>query len=565
MSMRSVNQLFMKPSMFKVRKPLRLSALAVAVWVSLPASAQTVPDAGRVLQQITPQAPELQTSPDLNLQAPLPATTSGGGAKVELASVEFTGNSEFSEAELLEVLGPVQGEKFDLAGLRELVLRISQYYHEQGYPFARAYLPAQSLNDGALRIDILEGRYGRVTASGDESLVEGARRYLAPLSSGEVITSQKLERQVLLLNDLPGIDAAPVIRPAQQTGAGDLDVEVQRSTWANGQVGFDNHGNRYSGKIRGFANIDINSAVLFGDQISVRTLVSEEELWLGSLAYSAALGSSGLRGSVGYAETQYELGGEFEDLEATGSAEIISAGLSYPLLRSQQTNLLLSVSYEHKHLEDSFGATDVTERKVSNSVPMALQFDHRDNFAGGGITYGNLTWTHGQLRLDDALKMQDQLTADSNGSFDKLNLDVARLQLLPHGFTGYGRIAGQWAGENLDSSEGFGLGGATAVRAYPVGEGYGDEGWFVQTELRYAMGNWTPFVFYDNGRVTLVKSPWADDENHRSIAGAGTGLRYNRGGWGLEGSLAWRTAGGAPESDSRDDVPVAWFSARYGF
>lgn len=179
--------------------------------------------------------------------------------------------------------------------------------------------------------------------------------------------------------------------------------------------------------------------------------------------------------------------------------------------------------------------------------------------------FGTLTWTPGELHLDSGLRAADRLSAKSAGRFDKLNLDVARLQLLPAGFSLYGRFSGQLANDNLDSSEDFGLGGPTGVRAYPSGEGYGDEGWLSQLELRYAMGAFSPFVFHDSGRVSVAHDTWQAGDNHRSLSGAGAGLRFSQGPWQAEATVAWRTAGGKPESDSRDRVPTSWLSAQYQF
>ena len=47
------------------------------------------------------------------------------------------------------------------------------------------------------------------------------------------------------------------------------------------------------------------------------------------------------------------------------------------------------------------------------------------------------------------------------------------------------KLSAQVASRNLDSSEQLYLGGATAVRAYPQGEGSGDRGALGTLELRY--------------------------------------------------------------------------------
>jgi hemolysin activation/secretion protein len=87
------------------------------------------------------------------------------------------------------------------------------------------------LEDGVLTLQIIEGRYGKITAQGAFS--EQTQRYLAPLVPGAVIESSTLERTTLLLADLPGIKIAPLMRPGDEIGTGDLVVEVSRDEFFN--------------------------------------------------------------------------------------------------------------------------------------------------------------------------------------------------------------------------------------------------------------------------------------------------------------------------------------------
>ncbi len=304
---------------------------------------------------------------------------------------------------------------------------------------------------------------------------------------------------------------------------------------------------------------------MLGDQIALRAQQTSENMTFGDLGYSLPLGTSGLRGRVGYGYTSYELGKEFSDLDAQGTAKVASAGLSYPLLRSQSRNLTVGADFLHKKLRDEYRAAQLTLDKFTNSVPVSAQFDVRDSLGGGGLTYGSLTWTPGTLKLNGAQAEADALTAKSDGRYNKLNLDIARLQSLTPKWTLYGRFSGQWTDDNLDSSEDFGLGGPAGVRAYPVGEGYGDRGWLAQVEVRFAAGPVSPFVFYDAGRVQINAHPWMAGENFRRIAGTGLGARFNLRGWRAEATVAWRTEGGAPQSDSKDRKPMFWLTAQYAF
>lgn len=549
------------------KNALKHFPLVAALAAVFPAAAQQVPDAGRVLQETVTPAPTLpRPSPGVAVEPPAPEPTAPGGPRVVLKGVRFEGNTVFGEAELSGALGEVAGQSYDLAGLRALAGRITGYYRAHGYPFARTFVPVQGLADGVLTLRIVEGRYGRVRAEG--AMADEAQGFLAGLRPGEVIEAASLERATLILADQPGVKIAPLIWPGQESGTGDLVVKVDRDRTFKGELGLDNHGNRYTGKTRVKANVQADSPFMLGDQILGKALYTDEGLWLGSVSYSLPLGTSGLRGSVGYAHTDYELGKDFKNLGAHGTAKVTNVGLAYPILRSQAANLSLAVSYQHKALEDRQDATNSRNGKSSDALPVVLQFDRRD---GSGIIYGALAYTAGRLKLDAALEAADIAShANTRGHFDKWNLDLVRLQTTSvANLTLFGRLSTQWAGKNLDSSESFILGGASGVRAYPQGEGTGDEGYFVQLEARYRLGAAEPFFFYDAGRVKINADPGGMippvTDNTRSLAGAGLGVRYNPGSFTLEAAAAWRTHGGAPRSDTQDRSPRLWASATWRF
>lgn len=546
-------------------RPLRLVPLALAL-ITVPALAQTSPDAGQLLQQERAAPPLPESSPSIPIAAPAPDTTLPGGATVALTAVRFSGNSRFTGEQLSAVLGDVTGKSFDLAGLQGLAQRISAHYRSAGYPFARAFIPEQTLADGMLQIVLVEGRYSKISTTGDARLAPAAQGFLADLAPGSVIAAASLERATLILGDQPGIRIAPLIRPGQQPGTGDLVIDVSPTAAFQGELGLDNHSNRYTGEYRARASLQWDSRFMLGDQITVRGNRTDEGQWLGSLGYGLPLGVSGLRGNVGYAHTRYTLAKQFASLDATGKADITSVGLSYPLIRSAQTNLSLAGSYQHKQLDDRQGATNTRTDKMSKVIPVSLQFDQRDSLGGGGITYGSFGYTTGNLDLDAALKAADATSARTQGSFNKWNLDIARVQATPmRSLTLFGRLSAQWAGKNLDSSEDFGLGGANGVRAYPVGEGFGDTGWLLQIEARYQMGDVAPYAFYDRGHTKTNHAPWAAGINKRELSGFGVGVRHASGPWSVDASLAWRDRRGPPTSDTDDRKPRLWVTAGWRF
>lgn len=549
---------------FKECKCLRLhSALLLLLSLSEAAFAQSVPGIGDILQQVRPAPPSPTFSRKFEYQLPrLREAVAPGGPELEVKSIAYTGNTVIDDNTLNKAFGFKAARRMDLAGLYELSNRVTQLYQALGYPFASAQVPEQTVSDGVIQLEIIEGRYGQIELQSDvPEWVDQAQSFVGDLQSGQVIHGPSLERVSLILSDLPGISISPVIGPGTSSGTGDLNVQISRTSTSNASIGLDNHGNRYSGQARTRGNLSINSPFALGDQINLSGLYTQEDMWLGNASYSRPLGGSGLRATLGYATTNYKLGKEFASLSAYGTAKINSAGLTYPWLRSQQSNINLSITYQHSRLNDHTEITSTHSSKSSETIPLSLLFDHRDSLGQGGVTYGSLTWTSGKLYLDSTLAAND--TGQTRGSFKKVVLDVSRIQNLPESWSLFTRLNRSWAGKNLDSSENFSLGGPTSVRAYPVGEAPGDQGFFTQVEMRYSLARWTPFAFYDMGRIKvnakpeLLSTPSAD----KVRAGGGLGVRYADGQFSADALLSWRSQGGAPQADtSSDPRPRLWVS-----
>jgi hemolysin activation/secretion protein len=93
-------------------------------------------------------------------------------------------------------------------------------------------------------------------------------------------------------------------------------------------------------------------------------------------------------------------------------------------------------------------------------------------------------------------------------------------------------INGQFASKNLDVSEKMELGGMHAVRAYPEGEAYADQGHVLSLEARVLLpqlaaqqaGQLQLVGFVDTGRVSRERDPWLAGPNSRTLSGAGLGL-----------------------------------------
>lgn len=512
---------------------LKRSLIAATLLVPLHSvAAQQAPDAGQQIQQI-PQPPVLERpAPDLPSAQDAPIPDSGPvGPAVRVDALQVTGETLFSDEVLIAATGFRPGSELNLAELRSIAAQIARYYHSRGYFLAQAYLPPQDISIGVVTIAVIEGRYGAIDLDNQSRLSDGvAQGVLAGLDSGDVVASAPLERRLLLLSDIPGVAVQSTLAPGKELGTSDLIVAIKPDRGVTGSIEADNAGNRYTGPYRLGGSIYFNNLTGHGDVASLRVLASNLGLLYGRVAYQTLLGNASV--GAAYARVDYDLGREFKSLDARGSADIVSLFGSYPLVRSRNTNLYGLAAVEARYLEDRFGTTSTVINRDIRAFTAGFRGDHRDSIGGGGSTVFSLDATIGDLDI----KTPEALAADAassrrNGTYGKLEFSAARLQQVAGPVSLYAAVRGQLASKNLDSSEQMALGGAYAVRAYPEGETYGDEGYVANFEGRLLLPDFSESVpgrvqlvgFVDVGAVTLAKDPWFTGPNsaHRSGYGAG--------------------------------------------
>ncbi|THD79394.1 MAG: ShlB/FhaC/HecB family hemolysin secretion/activation protein [Phenylobacterium sp.] len=514
----------------------KLSLLTAALLVAGPtALAQPIVSGGAQIQQIPPAPAPPRSLPDIRIErGQPPPATEPAGPKMVVGSLRVTGETRFSEAELIAASGFRPGAELDLAGLRALAARITDFYNRHGYFVAQAYVPAQDIANGAVTIAVIEGHYGKVALDNRSRASDRvARGILAGLDPGDLVVTPPLERRLLLLSDLPGVGVKSVLSPGAAVGTSDLTVDLLPGPRVDGSLEADNAGNRYTGEYRAGATVNFNEPLGIGDVASLRVLTSGSGLNYARASYQAQV-QDGIVG-VAYAHLNYRLGREFADLHASGTVDIASLYGSYPLIRSRDTNLYALADLDYRSYTDKVGSTSSVTDKSAVVAVLGLSGDHHDGLWGGGWNSYSLSWSIGDLDIKTPeVRAIDAITARTEGDYDKLAFEVSRLQETGGPLSFWGEARGQLASKNLDSSEKMELGGAYGVRGYPEGEAYGDEGYILTAEARLRMARlsqWTrgqvqTFVFVDDGSVRLNKSPWVAGPNTRTLSAAGVGVSW---------------------------------------
>lgn len=545
-----------------------LGALSTAVLACATLPAHGAPDAGQLLQQIQTPLPAAQTQPaaSLRITRPTAEAVPEGGPMVQVQGFVFEGVSVWPEATLQGLLAPAVGQSLSFADLQRLCARLTQHYRQAGYLLATAYLPAQQIADGRVRITVLEGRLGQVqhkaTNLGGQALAP-----LQALTPGQVLHETGLTETLLALRELPGLQLQSTLRPGQTPGTADLLVDVQPGKALEGDVQLDNAGNYNTGEYRAIASLAFNNPLQIGDQLSLRALASDGQQRYLMAAYQLPVGVSGARVGASVSRMDYHLGKRFADLQASGQSHTSSLYLRQPLYRRLDVQVLALLQLDDKHLGDQVQSTS-TETDTRIRVPsLSLQTVWQDDWLGTGASSQiSLGLSRGQVRLDATSAALDAAGAQTQQGFRKWSLSGQRAQQLAAAWSLWLTGRAQTSGHNMPSAEKMGLGGAQGVRAYPEGEALGDRGWQGSAELRWQwQPQWTALAFVDAGQVQINAKPWdASANNRRRLAGAGLGAQWREGDWSASMALAW-PLGHAAATAAPQRQPRLWLRAGWVF
>ncbi len=516
-----------------------LLGLCALLFVRLAAADVLTPNAGSLLQDLksNPELVPRKGAAGLTLppQSPqdLPPTDA-----FEVKQLVITGNTVFDTATLHGLVAFVEGKRLTLTELGRAIGAITDYYRSAGYPLARALIPAQTILDGVVRIDIIEARVGAVTIENNSGVrTESLASTLTALRPGDVIRQDALERGLLFLSDVVGIKTQAILRPGEAVGTSDLAVTVEPGPNVRAEALTDNSGSRYTGRDRFSANFQWLNPLHRGDVLGLNALSSGSGLNYARLSYEAPVNGQGGFAGLAASTLQYNLGDSAASLHAHGSAQQGSVWLRQSLLRSAVANVGLRLQFDPLTLRDAVDSVETYTNRHIDLWNLELQADATDLWFTDSATMASLAVRSGYLGFDNAVaERTDALTAKTSGAFSLWSFGLTHTKALGPRTRLDIIFSGQWALGNLDASQKFSLGGSRNVRAYQSGVLSGDTGQSLSVELRQTLsmpfpvatgGLWQVALFADYGQVMVNQNPWATGSNDASIGGAGIGLEWS--------------------------------------
>lgn len=510
---------------------LRCVVLCAGMAGAIMAHAQAVPTPGEVQDQFR-QRNAIPPSSTTGLPAAAePKSTTGvppGGKKIQVQRFEITGNSAVGTEELHAIVAPYEGQELTLFEIYDVADLLTHYYRTHGYTVASASVPEQKVASGIITLEVIEGRLSALK-------VEGNKRYrnefitwqLSDLKTGEALRDAPLEREMLLLNDMPGLSARAVVQPGDEFGTSDVVVKAD-DRFANGSLRLNNYGRKSIGEWRVEGDAYLNSPLGVGDRLSFSGAYAEGNLLhYGRLGYSIPVTPQGTVVNTYFATYEYQvaktkLAPQLATLDIDGEGDNFGVNIMHPFWRSRTKNLYLGVGFDRtvtNQQELTFG----TQSKSNLSLAV---FTALFNYVGPDNSFSTINATF-STNFNRASRDPVTFALENNAQTAKLQLDLSHYRTLYKQLALYLRGGGVLSADPLADTERFRLGGPGSVRSYASSEVAGDTGYFFSAELQHPL----PFVpntlvkgFVDHGRVYHANHNLLQVRDSEAISGAGVGL-----------------------------------------
>ena len=524
-----------------VRRPFFVAAstLILSSASSLPGQVAPTLEPARIDQNLRPAPqPKSVARPEVKLNNQQLAPKDAAMLSFTFKELIFQGNATLSSAELASLWPHKAGDQVTIEAVFALANAVTKRYADAGYALCFGVVPEQDIKDGKVRLVVVEGfvsghSLGVVWPTGRAKGAVDVQ--LQRIQGSKPLRSDVLERNILLMDDLPGWDVGSVLSASPTVvGGSDLSLEFTRTpdvidlSWNN------------------FLPRALDRQVVGATWAGYGHLDGADELSLGfyrspegdayrsfNVAASTLVGTDGER--LGFTFSQSDSRPTdplLVPLEFKGRSRNARVTLSKPLIRSRSSTLLAE-AYLGSLEADSSLIGGAPTRDALRIVGASLTYDFARPDQSSNLV---------RLNLEQGLAgLGAEGNSRANGSpeYTVASLDFTRsapLAALGSAALSYSfALQGQYSlGDPLLSPVEAAFGGRQFGRFFDAGSMNGEQALFGSFELRYArplaLGLAEPvrfqgYLFVDAGMIRQQGELQPQEARERHAASAGLGVR----------------------------------------
>ncbi|MBO6290190.1 MAG: ShlB/FhaC/HecB family hemolysin secretion/activation protein [Alphaproteobacteria bacterium] len=440
-----------------------------------------------------------------------------------------------------------------VAKLNEMIDRINEFYLDKGYITARAYLPEQTIENGVIKVGLLEGKVGDVTIEGNRWTKKSHIKKRLDMKEGEIFNIQKLEENMLVYNRYnDNIEIKGSLAAGKKVGTTDVKIKAEEKAPYHLAAVADNAGRKTIGKNR--AGLIASHDSLFGyrDRLSAGVYANRYS-WTPFVDYNIPVNKYDGRIGVSFSHNEAEIGhGDYKDFNIESRSQNYSIYYTQPILRELHRELNSTTSFTYKRAVTSFDGYDLYEDKIPElKTGLNFRYDTESGiwYFAQSVSYA-APWF--QNRIDywkfegSFLRLHDfghRILGQFRGNYQYIPQDV-----IPY--------ADQMSAGGFGTVRGYSQGLLTAKSGYQLGaEIYfpiAPEKFYINC-IPYRTDEYVrPFVFTDYAALYPYKGTGNGAEgfnNSDILLSAGAGLRFQ-----LPYNIVAKVAYGVPLRHNKYDT-----------
>ena len=453
--------------------------------------------------------------------------------RVFVREIRISGSTVFSPEELAKISAPYVNREVNSEDLEALRVALTLHYVNNGYVTSGAILPDQSIADGVVSYQIIEGRLSGIEVTGNRWFRSSYLQKRFYLDAGPPLNVNALQNRLQLFLEDPRIQRLNAdLKPGVTRGEGILDVRVEERTPYRILSEYNNYQSPSVGENRGLVTLEHDNLTGNGDMLMAQYGRSRGLNPLLDFKYSLPFTAYDTTISTEYRKNTLSVVEQpFQELDIKSKSDIYTLTLRQPVYRTLNSELDLELIGERLWLQTSLLDEDFSlepgahhGRSVVAALRTAQQFVYRSQdqviAARSRVSFGlnALGATINKNGLPDGI-----FTAWL-GEFQW----VRRLGLLD--MYSIFRSSFQLSDAPLLSLEQISVGGRYSVRGYRENTLLRDQGILTSLETRLPVVRDTFFAdylelaqFFDFGRGWNRNRPTIDPKQIYSV---GAGLRW---------------------------------------
>jgi hemolysin activation/secretion protein len=422
------------------------------------------------------------------------------------------------------------GRRITPHALCEIRDRLADRIFHRGV-LARVIIPPQTISGGVVKFRVIAAKIISVRFDGDDigPAQAKAEAYLNHLRERGRFDLDSAQRWLLLVNDIPGVQASAKIVHSTTPGAPpeglDLLVTIKRTPVDEFGL-ISNYNSNILGPWDGIARVDLNGLTSWGEKTSLiaYTTLGNTTQQVAQIIESAKLGDTGLFGQANFAWSHSRPGGVLKPLDLTGNSYIGTIEVDYPFVRLQRENLTFAAGMDFVNQTTAFNTgvplSNDALRVVWVRADMSAAASDRPVVDNMVSTAADLSVvTRKGIDALGASKAGAQGLSRNEGQPDAWVVNAeghASLRITPNDpkylpLTFSVHFIGQWANAPLLAYEEQPIGNLTIGRGYDPNAASGDE--VAAGEFLFELGplpferiiRVTPYAFYDIAYVGYLQ------------------------------------------------------------